>query len=84
MAEKFFCFEANGAPVFQGARSSIIQRLKVDYALCMILVHGFGHRTDLAIEAMFGLSFMQKLEDLHFYFSASHRRHFEYTNFMKL
>jgi hypothetical protein len=81
-AEKLICFGADGAAVFTGARSGVMQRLKTEHAPYVISVHDFAHRTDLAVEAMSDLPFVQKLEalckSLHSYFSVSPKRHLEF------
>jgi hypothetical protein len=83
LAEKLICFGADGAAVFQGARTGVIQRLKEGYAPYVIPVHDFAHRTNLAVEALSGLPVVQKLESLckalHSYFSGSPKRHLEFT-----
>jgi hypothetical protein len=84
LAEKLICFGADGAAVFQGARTSVIQRLKEGYALYVIPVHDFAHRMNLAVEALLDrLPVVQKLESLckalHSYFSGSPKRHLEFT-----
>jgi hypothetical protein len=43
LAEKLICFRADGAVVFQGARTGMIQRLKEGYAPYVIHVHDFAH-----------------------------------------
>jgi hypothetical protein len=85
LGEKLICFGADGAAVFQGTRSGVIQRLKEGFAPFVIPMHDFAHRTNLAVEALSGLPVVQKLEtlckSLHVYFSGSPKRHLE---FMKL
>ena len=85
LAEKLICFRADGATVFQSARSSVIQHLKEGYAPYVIPVHDFAHRTNLTVEALCGLLVVRKLESLckllHVYFSGSPKHHRE---FMKL
>jgi hypothetical protein len=49
VAEKLICFGADGATIFQGARTGIIQRLKEGYTPYMIPVHDFAHRINLAV-----------------------------------
>jgi hypothetical protein len=85
LVEKLICFGVDGAAVFQGARTGVIQCLKEGYAPYVIPVHDFSHRTNLAVEALSGLPIVKKLESfcksLHAYFSGSPKRHLE---FMKL
>jgi hypothetical protein len=83
LAKKLICFGVDGAAVFQGARSGVIQRLKEGYAPYVIPVHDFAHQTNLAVEALSGLPVVKKLESLckslHAYFSGSPKRHLEFT-----
>jgi hypothetical protein len=85
LGEKLICFGIDGAVVFQGVRSGVIQRLKEGFTPFVIPVHDFVHHTNLAVEALSRLFVVQKLEtlckSLHAYFSGSPKRHLE---FMKL
>jgi hypothetical protein len=82
LGEKLICFGADGAAVFQGTRSGVIQRLKEGFAPFVIPVHDFAHRTNLVVEALSGLPVLQKLEtlckSLHAYFSGSPKCHLEF------
>jgi hypothetical protein len=49
IAEKLLCFGADGAAVFQGARSGVTTQLTEKFAPYLMGVHCMSHRTNLAV-----------------------------------
>jgi hypothetical protein len=64
LEEELICFGTNGAAVFQGARSGMIQRLKEEFILFVNPVYDFVHRMNLVVKALSRLPLVQKLEAL--------------------
>jgi hypothetical protein len=88
LVEKMIYFGADGAAVFQGSRNGVIQQLKEKHTPFVIGVHDFAHRTNLAVEALSNLPVVQRLKSLykslHSYFSASPKRHLEFTKLVEV
>jgi hypothetical protein len=88
LAEKLIYFGTDGEAVFQGSRNGVIQQLKEKHSPFVIGVHDFAHRTNLAVEALSNLPMVQRLESLckslHSYFSASPKRHLEFTKLVEV
>jgi hypothetical protein len=55
LGKKLIFFGADGATVFQGARSGVIRHLMEGFIPFVIPMHDFAHHTNLAVEALSGL-----------------------------
>ena len=82
IAARLVCFEADGASVFQGCRSGIMQQLRDQDAPFLLGVHYMAHCTNLAMEPLSNLHVVSKLEslcqNLYTYFTMSSKKHLEF------
>lgn len=82
LAEKLVSFGGDGAAVFQGCNTGVIQQLKGSYAPYTMGIHCCAHMTNLAFEKLDKLAIVSRLEhlcnSLYAYFASSPKRHLEY------
>jgi hypothetical protein len=88
VAEKLICFGADGAVVFQGARSGVTSQLIKKHAPYLMGVHCMSHRMNLAVQALSNLPMVTKIENLlqslHSYFTSSPKKHLEFTKLVEI
>jgi hypothetical protein len=59
---KLFCFGANGVSVFQGVKIGVTKHIKEFWASFSMGFHCIAHRANLALQSLFNLIFIARLE----------------------
>jgi len=81
MLQKFLCFGADGANVFQGGKTRVTKQIKDSWAPFSMGVHYVAHRTNLVVQSLANLVFMAWIEmfmqNMYGYFNHSPKQHLE-------
>lgn len=64
IADKMVSFGADGAPVFQGVRTGVVQQFADKHAPYSLGIHCVAHKTDIAVGPLSNLPIVTKIEEL--------------------